>query len=364
MARAVASSTRIAALYDDAESCAAAAGLAYVDVGAPGIRRIRRGRGFGYLRPTGRAVSRAERARIESLVIPPAWQNVWICTDDRGHIQAVGEDDRGRKQYLYHNQWRELRDQLNFYRLIGFGECLPTIRADIDRQLRRRTLDRDLVIAVMLRVVECCGLRAGSEVYAEENDSFGLATLARRHVAVTGKTVRFCFPAKSGRQAVAELDDARVARVVRQLVENHRRRLFTVDGAPLSADDVNDRLDALSSSQVTLKDFRTWRGTTVAFRQLRAALGAEDREEAVIEAVDAAAEALGNTRAVARAHYVHPHVVDAYLNGDLERFLKGWRGRAGRHLDTDEVALLGFLNREVRQWVRTLDVSSTTRRGG
>jgi DNA topoisomerase-1 len=362
MGRAVTSSSRIAALYKDAESCAVAAGLSYVDVDAPGIRRVRRGGGFAYLRANGRAVSAAERARIQALVIPPAWQNVWVCSDDAGHIQAVGDDDRGRKQYLYHDRWREFREELNFYRLIGFGECLPDIRADIETQLRRRTVDRDHVIATMLRVVDCCGLRAGSDVYAEENDSFGLSTLSRRHVAVKGRTVRFCFPAKSGRQAVAEVDDPQVARVVRQLLEQRRRRLFTVDGDALSADDVNDRLDVLSNSLVTLKDFRTWRGSVMAFRQLRANPGAEDREQVVIEAVDAAAEYLGNTRAVARAHYVHPRVIDAYLDGDLDRFLKRWRGRARNRLDADEAAMLGFLDREVRVWARELDLPSPTRR--
>lgn len=354
MARAVSDSSRISALYDDAEACAAAAGLVYVDVDEPGIRRIRRGKGFTYQAATGRAVSRQVRARIDALVIPPAWNEVWISADPDGHIQAVGADDRGRKQYLYHERWRALRDELNFYRLIGFAECLPAVRADIDAQLRRRTIDRDLVIAVMLHIVDCCGLRAGSEVYAEENDSFGLSTLSRRHVEVRGRKVRFAFPAKSGRQAIAEIDDARVARVIGKLAERRHRRLFTVEGVALAADDVNDRLAALSTCRVTLKDFRTWRGTTVAFSHLRAHLGAEDAEEVVIEAVDAASEELGNTRAVARAHYVHPHVVEAYLDGELERFLRGWRGRARNRLSADEVALSGFLERKVRTWVRDL----------
>jgi len=354
MARAATNSKRIAALYDDAEACADAAGLVYVDVDEPGIRRIRRGKGFTYRGSNGRPVSQAARVRIDALVIPPAWQDVWISADPAGHIQAVGADDKGRKQYLYHEKWRLLRDELNFYRLIGFGECLPSIRTDIDAQLRRRTLDRDLVIAAMLYIVDCCGLRAGSEVYAEENDSFGLSTLSRRHVQVTGRTVRFCFPAKSGRQAVAEVEDARVARVIGELADSRRRRLFTVDGVALSAEDVNDRLDVLSGSQVTLKDFRTWRGTTTAFSHLRAHLRDQDREQVVIEAIDAAAEQLGNTRAVARAHYVHPHVVDAYLDGGLDRFLSRWRGRARNRLNADEAALHEFLERKVRVWAREL----------
>jgi DNA topoisomerase-1 len=358
MARAITHSARIADLYGDAEACARAAGLVYVDVDEPGIRRMRRGKGFTYRGRSG-AISAADRARIDALVIPPAWQEVWISANRDGHIQAVGTDDAGRKQYRYHDSWRALRDELNFYRLIGFAECLPSIRADIAAQLRRRTLDRESVTATMLHVVDCCGLRAGSEVYAEENDSFGLSTLSRRHVVVRGRKVRLSFPAKSGRQALAEVDDARVARIVGQLAQRRHRRLFTVDGTALTADDVNDRLDQLSTSRVTLKDFRTWRGTATAFSHLRANLQAEDREQVVNEAIDAASEELGNTRAVARAHYVHPHVIEAYLDGELDRFLKNWRGRARQRLSTDEVALQGFLERKVRTWARDLPAQNS-----
>jgi DNA topoisomerase-1 len=346
----------VAALHDDADWCAAAAGLRYVSPDDAGIRRQRRGRGFSYSRAGGKPISAADRLRIDALVIPPAWREVWICGNARGHLQAVGKDDRERSQYIYHQDWRGLRDLVNFYRLIGFGDHLTAIRADVDGQLRRRALDRDVVIATMVRIVDRCGFRAGSEVYAEENESFGLSTLGRRHVTVRGRCTEFCFPAKSGQQAVAMLEDPAVARVVRQLVAGRSRRLFTVDKVVLGADDVNGWLGVRSGSEVTLKDFRTWRGTTTAFGYLREHADAADRESAVVGAVDAAAEALGNTRAVARAHYVHPHVVDAFLAGELQTFLATWRGRARGDLDRDEVALLGFLPKAFTKWAGAIDL--------
>ncbi|HEX3708131.1 MAG TPA: DNA topoisomerase IB [Mycobacteriales bacterium] len=340
------SSDKVASLYDDPQGCAEAAGLRYVAVDdEPGIRRVRRGQGFSYRQSGGKAVGAAVRKRIEALVIPPAWQDVWICRGADGHIQAVGTDDRGRRQYLYHQRWREVRDLLNFCRLLSVGEQLPRIRSHIEAELRRRTVDRDLVLAAMLRIVDCCGIRAGSEIYAEENDSFGLSTLSRRHVTVSGKRVRLDFPAKSGQRAEVVIDDAAVARVVRHLAARPGRRLFSVDGASLGADEVNDELARLADARVTLKDFRTWRGTRVAFADLCEHLDAEDREAAVVAAVDAAAEQLGNTRAVARAHYVHPVVVEGYLDGGLKRFVSRWHGRTREGLDRDETVLLAYLEK-------------------
>jgi DNA topoisomerase-1 len=335
----------VAKLYDDAQQCAEVAGLHYVSVDDPGIRRVRRGRGFGYQYSDGRTVSAAVRERIAALVIPPAWQDVWICRDADGHVQAVGSDERGRRQYLYHPRWREVRDLLNFCRLVGFGEQLPILRRHVAEQLRRRTLDRDLLVATMLRIVDRCGIRAGSEVYAEENDSFGLSTLSRTHVTVTGRRVQMRFPAKSGKEAELQIEDAAVARVVRLLAAGRSRRLFALDGSALGADEVNETLAAITGARITLKDFRTWRGTSVAFAYLRARLDSEDREAEALAAIDAAAEQLGNTRAVARSHYVHPMVVEAYLDGSLERFVSKWKGRAHQGLDRDEVALLAFLEK-------------------
>jgi DNA topoisomerase-1 len=334
---------QVAELYDDAERCAEVAGLRYVDPEEPGIRRFRAGTGFSYRNSAGSTVSAAVRARVQALAIPPAWQEVWVCADADGHVQATGIDDRGRKQYLYHERWRETRDLLNFDRLVGFGEALPVVRAGVEAGMRRRTLDVELVVSTMLRVVDCCGLRAGSEVYAEENDSFGLSTLTKKHVSVSGKKVTFSFPAKSNRRSVIVLEDSRVARVIGRLAEQRGRRLFAVDGTPVSADEINDRLGDICGSHVTLKDFRTWRGSTVAFGYLRTRLDAPDRDASIIDAVDEAADALGNTRAVARAHYVHPTVLEAYATGTLDTFLKGSRAVGTKYLRADENLMLRFL---------------------
>lgn len=335
---------QIIALHEDAEACARAAGLRYVSVDEPGLRRVRRGRGFSYRDRSGAVVSAAVRKRIEELVIPPAWADVWICEAADGHLLATGTDERGRTQYLYNERWRTFRDELNFYRLVDFGPRLSAIRADIDKQLRRRTLDRDQVLGVMLRVIDACGLRVGSEVYADENDSYGLSTLARRHVHVDGSEVRFAFAAKSGHRAEVLLDDAAVARVIGRLTEQRGRRLFAVDGDPIGADEVNERLSELAGARVTAKDFRTWHGTRVAFALLRTRLPpGDDAEQQVLQAVDAAADFLGNTRTVARAHYVHPHVLQAYLDGTFAEITSGRRPVRAPGLDADERALVPFL---------------------
>jgi DNA topoisomerase-1 len=335
----------ITALYDDPVECARVAKLRYVSPDDPGLRRVRAGRGFTYRDAKGvRVADDAVRARIASLAIPPAWRDVWICASEDGHIAAVGEDERGRRQYLYHERWRSLRDQLNFYRLVAFGEALPIVRADVERQLRRRTLDVDRIMAAMLRIVDVAGLRVGNEVYADENDSYGLTTLSRRHVRVHGATIDFRFPAKSGRRAEITMTDAGVARTVSYLLGRPGRWLFQVDGKRIDADEINTRLADLTGAHHTAKDFRTWHGTVIAFRHLRTHLPAGDDADAqVLAAVDAAADALGNTRAVARAHYVHPDIVDAYTSGELERFLSGRRPRDGRWLNADERLLHRYL---------------------
>lgn len=335
---------QIVELYEDAARCAQAAGLRYVSPDEPGIRRIRRGRGFSYVDAGGAAVAAEVRVRLGALAIPPAWTDVWVCAYSDGHLLAIGTDERGRRQYRYHDDWRAFRDLLNFYRLVDFGPRLPAIRAEVARQLRRRTLDRDQVLAAMIRIVDGCGLRVGSEEYAEENASYGLSTLTKKHVRVHAGVVDFDFPAKSGKQARVSLPDRAVARVVGALLAQPGRRLFTVHGSPIGADEVNRRLGDLAGARVTAKDFRTWHGTRVAFASLREHLPPDGaREQRVLQAVDAASEFLNNTRAVARAHYVHPHVVEAYLDGSFAEVLALRRPPRAPGLDADERALVGFL---------------------
>lgn len=340
----------ILTLHEDPQRCAEAAGLRYVSADEPGLLRRRCGRGFRYLDASGAGVAPPVRSRIESLAIPPAWREVWVCADESAHLLATGADERGRRQYLYHPRWREFRDIVNFYRLGHVGRRLPELRADIDRQLRRRTLDRDVVVAAMLRIIDACGLRIGNEVYAEENDSFGLCTLTRRHVSVNGAEVRFRFPAKSGKRADVTLTDARVARVVDRLLDQRSRRLFAVDRSPVDADELNERLGRLCGPHVSAKDFRTWHGTIAAYALLRERLresgsaDADTRKQDVLDAVDAAADALGNTRAVARSHYVHPHLLDAYAAGELAGLVARRRAPEIAELDDTERELLALLD--------------------
>lgn len=338
-----ATSAAIVELYEDVQRCAESAGLVYVEGDLPGITRLRRGKGFSYRDRDGRLISDVEaKERIAALAIPPAWRKVWICPSPDGHLLATGEDDRGRKQYLYHPKWREIRDLLNAYRLIVVGERLPHIRQHVESQLRRRTLDRDRVLATMVRIIDSCGMRIGNEIYAEENDSFGLTTLTRRHVEVRGRTVQFDFPAKSGQRANIVLRDAQVASVVSRLVEQRRRRLFTVEGKPIASSEVNDLLSSLSEERVTAKDFRTWRGTLTAFSYLRSHASA-DPESTALAAVDSAAEELRNTRAVARDHYIHPHLLSSFADGSFGTRLKAVSPRRLPRLAADERLLLAFL---------------------
>ncbi len=332
-------------LHDDAERCAEVAGLVYVAADQPGMRRIRRGKGFSYLDHEEQPLTDAEvKTRIIELAIPPAWTKVWICPNADGHILATGEDDKGRKQYIYHPRWRAIRDLLNFYRLILFSAHLAEIRDHTARQLRRRTVDRDRMLATMVRIIDLSNIRIGNEVYAEENDSYGLTTLTRKHVRVQGDRVSFAFPAKSGKPWDVTITDAGVARMVEKLLAQRGRRLFSLDGKPVSSDELNQLLFELTGEHITAKDFRTWGGTLAAFTYLKKRLDSErSAAKVVIEAVDEAAEALGNTRSVARAHYVHPHVLETYTEHTFGDYLDRAKPRRAPSLHPDERSLAAFL---------------------
>ncbi|HEU5269671.1 MAG TPA: DNA topoisomerase IB [Jatrophihabitans sp.] len=338
-------------LYASVERCAEVAGLVYITGEEPGLRRVRQGKGFSYRDVRGQALSDAAvKARIAQLAVPPAWRKVWICPDPDGHILATGEDDRGRKQYIYHPRWRSIRDLLNFYRLLLFAEQLSTIRAYTGKQLNRRTLDRERVIAAMIRIIDDSYLRIGNESYAEENDSYGLTTLTRKHVRVSGDRIEFEFPAKSGRTAQVSMTDRKVARIVAALAEQRASRLFTVDGKPIDSDEVNRVLLEVTGEHITAKNFRTWGGTLAAFEYLEDRLNSEraaatERAVAreVVAAVDEAAETLGNTRSVARAHYVHPHVLETYTEHTFGTYLDRSRPLDLAGLEPSEQRLAGFL---------------------
>jgi len=332
-------------LHADTRRCAERAGLVYVEGEPAGITRRRRGKGFSYADESRRALSDAATLeRIAELAIPPAWREVWICPDPNGHLLATGIDDKGRKQYLYHPRWREERDLINSYRLIVVARALPALRRYVLAQLRRRTLDRQRVIAGMLALLDSTLIRVGNEVYAEENESIGLCTLAPEHLELGTRQARLVFPAKSGKQAEVLVYDSALLRLLRELSAQPGDRLFAVDGRAVDADEINATIADITGEHVTAKDFRTWGGTTRAF----ATLLTQPRngpvgDDAILAAVDAAADALSNTRAVARAHYVHPHVLSCFAEGRAAELLARSRPPREPLLIREERRLAGLL---------------------
>lgn len=344
-----------------AEEAAHEAGLVHTSDDEPGIRRVRRGRSFEYRDPDGKVVrDPATLDRIRSLVIPPAWEEVWITTRPRGHLQATGRDARGRKQHRYHARWRETRDANKFDRMIGFAHTLPRIRSRVARDLRRPGLPKEKVVATIVRLLETTFARIGNEEYAKQNNSFGLTTLRNRHVDVKGSTVRFLFKGKSGVEHSVGVTDRRVARVIKSCEELPGQNLFQyVDSAgerrTVSSDDVNAYLREASGEDYTAKDFRTWAGTVLAACALRDAAGFESETEAkrkVVAAIDSVARKLGHTRAVCRKSYVHPAVLDTYMEGGLETALAVTIAKTPSRLRADEAAVLALLRRTAHRKVR------------
>jgi DNA topoisomerase-1 len=294
-------------------------------VGGPGIRRVRRGRGFSYQNPDGAPVTDAATLqRIKDLVIPPAWKKVWICFYPNGHIQAVGDDAAGRRQYLYHQKWQRERNEEKFDRVLEMSAVLPDMRRRIAADLRRRGLDRDRVVALALHILDLGYFRAGSEQYAEDNDSYGISTLLCEHVVLQKQAVEFDYPAKSGVRRTLLIDDPEVVRSVRALLRRRGRTerfLICRNGSgwtDLHADDLNARFKELVGDEYTVKDLRTWHGTVLAATAFVDA--APPANKTVIKRVESAvmkevAEELGNTPAVARSSYVDPRVVEGYESG-------------------------------------------------
>lgn len=303
-------------------SDARAAGLRYVDPDGPGIRRIRSGRGFRYLDADGRPIrSKAELARIRSLAVPPAWTEVWICPSPSGHLQAVGRDARGRRQYRYHAGFRARRDRDKFARLAGFGAALPRLRRRVHRDLARRGLPREKVLAAVVSLIDMTQLRVGNDEYARLNRSFGVSTLRNRHATVSGETLRLRFRGKGGRTEEGTVVDRRLATVVRRCQELPGQALFEYldaddEARPISSEDVNDYIRAATGSDAySAKDFRTWRATVIAHRALRSTAPPEagrQRTDPIRDAIRATAEQLNDSPAITRGAYVHPAVLDAF----------------------------------------------------
>jgi len=336
----------------EAEATAEEAGLNYISDAAPGIRRRRCGRGFAYRDPDGLPVDDRDRTRISKLVIPPAWNDVWISPDPRGHIQATGRDARGRKQYRYHDRWREVRDADKFSRLHGFGHALGDLRARIEDDLARTGSPRQRIVALVIRLLDETLIRVGNEEYATENASFGLTTLRPDHVDLDGSTIVLEFVGKGGKAHDVTIDDRRLARLVKRCHELGGQHLFSYrdrDGQihGVSSSDVNEYLHDAVGPETSAKVFRTWGATSGVVGILAPAEPPPedaDQEKHILFAIDAAADRLGNTRTVCRQSYVHPVVLDAFRSGELH---DSWMGsRSGARLTRADRTLLKVLERE------------------
>ena len=340
--------------FGDPVKSARAAGLRYVSDLSPGIRRRQTGRSFAYVARNGVTIRDPETVRrLKALAIPPAWTDVWICPDPRGHVQATGRDVRGRKQYRYHPRWRQVRDAVKFDRMLAFAEALPRIRERCDRDLERPGMPREKVLAAIVSLLEETRIRVGNEEYRKENGSFGLTTLRNRHVDVIGSEVRFSFKGKSGKPHRVQLRDRRLARIIERCQEIPGQELFEYvddDDHPraVQSEDVNDYIRDISGEDFSAKDFRTWAGSLLAarfFRALKPTPRTRAAKKAMVQGIAQVADALGNTPAVCKKCYIHPAVLAACVAGELKP-VSVRKPVDPYRLSGEERALLKLLSRE------------------
>lgn len=310
--------------------------LVYVEPSITGIRRVRSGRGFRYLGPSGRPLrSPAIIRRIESLAIPPAWEKVWICPSSRGHLQARGSDSRGRRQYIYHPNWRAVRDEGKFETLVEFARQLPRVRRTVSRHLRERGISRNKVLAAVVRLLETTLIRVGNEEYAQQNGSYGLSTMHDRHVRVKGGNIIFAFQGKSGIRHQILSKNSKLATIVRRCQQLPGQQLFQYrDDAgevrDVTSSDINQYLKEITGTEITAKDFRTWAGTLLAAELLAKAkpeTAVAAQRKVINGALREVARQLGNTLAVCRKAYVHPAIVERYCQSDLPRAISSAKRR-------------------------------------
>lgn len=356
-----------AALAAEPAESAEIIGLVYVSDATPGIQRQRKGKGFCYYDTQGNKIScEDELERIKALVIPPAWGEVWICTNVRGHLQATGRDEKGRKQYRYHPHWRKIRSQTKFNRTIAFGLALPKIRERVKKDLRKHGLPKEKVLAATVKLLETTKIRVGNEQYAQRNKSFGLTTMKQGHVDISGSRLRFTFRGKSGVDHDIELCNRRLAKIVKRIQELPGQELFQFiddDDKRQSIDsgDVNNYLKAITDLDFTAKDFRTWFGTVLAAEELYELGKFESQKQAkknIVQAIKNVARELGNRPATCRKYYVHPGILAAYQDGylftDIEKVNQVGKEDLKNNfkLAPVEQAVLSILERHLLQEVR------------
>lgn len=356
------------AIISDPVQSAKVAGLHYVTDEGPGIRRKRAGKGFSFVRPDGKRLTDAEELdRARRLGIPPAWTSVWICPDPRGHIQATGRDARGRKQYRYHERFRAVRDENKYHRMIAFGRALPRLRERTDAALKLHGLPREKVLAAVVRLLETTLIRVGNDEYARTNASFGLTTMRDEHVEIEGQHLRFHFRGKSGKEHSIDVKDKRLARIIHQCNELPGHELFQYidengERQRIHSGDVNDYLHEVAGEAFTAKDFRTWAGTILAATALQAFEEFDSQTQAkrnVVAAIESVSKRLGNTKTICRKCYIHPAIIDAYLDKSLVSSLKQ---RAEEVLEDslaklapEEAAVMGLLHERLRREEQALE---------
>ena len=336
------------------------AGLRYVNDANQGIRRKRNGKGFSYIGVDEQPIrDPAQLQRIKALAIPPGWCDVWICPSPNGHIQATARDAKGRKQYRYHARWREVRDETKYGRMLSFGQALPAIRRRVEADLRLSGLPREKVLATVVRLLETTFIRVGNQEYARSNKSYGLTTLRNRHVAVSGATLRFQFRGKSGKQHRIALTDQRMARIIKRCQEMPGQELFQyVDDEgqlqSVGSAEVNQYLREITGQDFTAKDFRTWGGTVLALLALKELEEFDSETQAkrnIVEAIQSVAERLGNTPAICRKCYIHPMILDAYLDRSLPEgftITKTKAANGSKALRAEEKAVMKLLKEKMK----------------
>lgn len=316
-------------IVSDPEATARAVKLYYVSDSQEGITRIRHGKSFRYLYKNRPLEDKTELQRIRALVIPPAWENVWICANEKGHLQVTGVDAKHRKQYRYHPLWNRLRNQTKFYRMLQFGNVLPQIRKQVRKDLESPGFSREKVLATVIALMEKTSIRIGSDAYEKLYGSFGLTTLKDKHVNVKGSRLQFTFKGKKGVEHSISIQSRKLARIVKQCRDIPGKELFQYyddDGVKHSIDSgmVNEYIRNIVEGDFTSKDFRTWIGTVQALLAFKDAGEFESKTEAkrkVVEVLDKVSAHLGNTRTVCRKYYVHPSLVDLYENNSLKGYL-------------------------------------------
>lgn len=350
------------ALAADPLDSAKLAQLRYVTDNQPGIRRKKRGDGFAYVDPRGKPLrDKMALIRIRRLVIPPAWTDVWISPYDNGHLQATGRDARGRKQYRYHARWRQVRDETKFTKMVHFARTLPEIRRQVEKDLKPAGLSRRKVLATVVRLLEATLIRVGNDEYARANNSYGLTTMHDKHVSVNGSQVHFKFRGKSGKWHTVKLADRRLARIVGRCQDLPGQELFQYFDdenvqRDVSSQDVNDYLREIAGEEFTAKDFRTWAGTVLAgmaLQEFKRFDSKAQRKRNIVRAIERVAERLGNTPTVCKKCYVHPAILESYLDGSMLDTLKQ---RAQKEmvesldeLRSEEAAVLGLLQQRLSQ---------------